>query len=71
LALPIFTAGTGATFDLSTTLPSGLARGGTFSVASSGAALPSGMSLSSGGILSVGSASASQVSGVIFAYQEP
>ena len=66
--VPPFNAGGNGIFDLSTTLPTGVARGGTFGVDPSGASLPSGMSLSSAGILSVGSASVSTVGGIIFTY---
>jgi hypothetical protein len=71
MGLPVFAVGTGATFDLSTTLPASVAKGGTFGVSSSGAALPSGMTLSPAGILSVGAAVAAQVAGVIFTYTPP
>ena len=64
-------AGTGATVNLATTLPSGVVQGGTFGISSSGASLPSGMSLSSAGILAVGSATVGDVVGVIFTYAEP
>jgi hypothetical protein len=60
-----------AAFDLAATLPAGVVRGGTFGVSTSGAALPSGMSLSASGILSVGSATAGPVVGVVFTYAEP
>jgi hypothetical protein len=69
--LPTFFAGSGASFDLTVTLPSGVAKGGTFSVATSGASLPPGMTLSPSGILLVGTAAAGQTSGVIFAYTPP
>jgi hypothetical protein len=71
VALPNFIAGRNTTFDLATTLPSGVARGGVFTVSSSGHALPSGMSLAPSGLLSVGSASSGQATGVIFSYQTP
>jgi hypothetical protein len=58
----------GGTFDLAATLPSGVAAGGTFSVDPSGSPLPAGMTLSPSGILTVGTAVAGQVSGVIFSY---
>jgi hypothetical protein len=66
-----FAVGSGAKMDLSATLPSGVAKGGTFGVSSSGAALPSGVTLSSAGILSIGNAGATDVVGVIFTYQQP
>jgi hypothetical protein len=57
--------------DLAATLPAGVARGGSFGVSSSGAALPAGMTLSSAGILAIGSATAGDVVGVVFTYQVP
>jgi len=58
--------------DLSSTLPAGTKQGGTFGVDSSGAALPSGVSLSSDGILSLDSAASVGVTqGVVFSYTEP
>src|SRR5437016_550028 len=71
LSIPSFVSGSGTAFDLATTLPSGVTRGGTFGVDSRGAALPSGMSLSPSGILSVGTAGASRAVGVLFIYSEP
>jgi outer membrane biosynthesis protein TonB len=68
---PSFTPGGITTFDLATTLPDGIAHGGTFSVDPQGEALPSGMSLAPSGILSAGSAKQSQTVGVIFRYAEP
>jgi hypothetical protein len=67
----VLLAGTGATFDLAGTLPSGVTRGGSFGVSPSGSALPGGMVLSAAGILSVGNAVVGQTSGVIFTYAEP
>jgi hypothetical protein len=66
-----FIQGSSATYDLAETLPSGVARGGQFEIDPTGAALPAGMTLSSAGVLSVGSASEMSVSGVIFSYTEP
>jgi len=66
-----FSAGSGATLDLAGTLPAGVARGGVFGISPGGAALPSGVTLSSAGILSVGNASAGAVVGVLFTYAEP
>ena len=58
--------------DLKTTLPSGVAAGGRFELDPAGAALPSGATLSSNGILSVRSTALQlAVSGIIFAYVEP
>jgi hypothetical protein len=63
-----FQVGSGATFDLAATLPSGVARGGVFGVSSSGAPLPNGMTLSAAGILATGSATVGEVVGVVFTY---
>lgn len=68
---PYFLADTGTTFDLSTTLPATVRRGGTFGVSPSGNPLPAGMSLSATGLLSVGSAKAGRTDGVIFTYEQP
>lgn len=58
--------------DLKTTLPTGVAAGGRFELDPAGAALPSGATLSSSGILSVRSTALQlAVSGIIFAYVEP
>jgi hypothetical protein len=66
------TTGTAATFDLASTLPSGVAHGGVFEVSASGSPLPNGMTLSPAGILAVGSAATGEVSsGVVFSYSEP
>jgi hypothetical protein len=46
----------------------GAPTGGTFSVDASGAALPSGMSLSTQGLLSLGDALVGDTDGVVFAY---
>jgi hypothetical protein len=71
VTLPTFISGSSSTFDLSTTLPSGIVRGGLFTVDSRGAPLPSGMTMTSRGILSVGSAGSTRAVGVIFSYAEP
>jgi hypothetical protein len=52
-------------------LPAEAAPGGTFSVASDGAALPAGMILGADGVLQIGSALAGTTEGVVFLYQEP
>ena len=65
------TVGSGASFDLATTLPAGVTRGGVFGVDSAGAPLPIGMRLSSSGVLAVGTATVGTVSGVLFTYEEP
>jgi len=67
----IFAVGSGATFDLAATLPNGVARGGTFGVAGSGAPLPAGMALSPAGILATGTATVGEVVGVVFTYSVP
>jgi hypothetical protein len=63
--------GSGATINLASTLPTGVVKGGTFGISSSGASLPTGMTLSPAGILAVGSATTGAVVGVIFTYAEP
>lgn len=67
----MFPAGSNALLDLTLTLPSGVARGGVFSIDSGGAALPPGMSLSSAGLLAVSGAAIVNVTGVIFRYALP
>jgi hypothetical protein len=66
-----FTVGSGATLDLSSTLPNGVVKGGVFAVSATGAALPAGMSLTPVGILAVGSATTGAVVEVVFTYVEP
>lgn len=67
----MFPAGTNFLLDLSITLPSGVTRGGLFAIEATGASLPSGMTLSSAGLLAVGGAAVVNVSGVIFNYTPP
>ncbi len=69
VVLPTFT-GT-STFDLSTTLPNGIVKGGAFGVSTSGPALPTGVTLSRAGVLAVASAAAGRTIGVVFTYTEP
>lgn len=58
-----------STFDLSTTLPFGVAKGGTYAVSSAGKPLPAGIALTAAGSLSIsGSAAFGTTDGVIFAY---
>ena len=66
-----FAAGSGATVDLSSTLPSGVSKGGIFGISTTGAPLPAGMTLSPAGILAQGTAAEGPVVGVIFTYAEP
>ena len=67
-----FVAGALATIDLNDTLPTGVARGGVFSVDGSGAKLPVGSALTSNGLLTVlASAAVGVTSGVVFAYAAP
>jgi hypothetical protein len=68
---PSFAVGSGAAFNLANTLPAGVARGGSFGVSPSGAQLPAGMTLTSAGILSVGTAAVGSVAGVVFTYATP
>jgi hypothetical protein len=70
-AVPTLIVGSGSTFDLARTLPSGVAQGGRFGVDPSGPPLPSGMNLQTNGLLSVGSATVGTVDGVLFTYDEP
>jgi hypothetical protein len=65
------TLSAGASFDLSTTLPPGVAPGGTFQVDASGAALPPGISLLPSGLLTVSSTAAGSTAGVVFRYTPP
>lgn len=57
--------------DLAKTLPRSVSKGGIFTVDPNGSPLPSGLSLSKEGILSVQFDKNIQVSGVVFAYEEP
>ena len=68
---PSFAVGSGATFNLATTLPASVARGGAFGISASGARLPAGMTLAPVGILSVGTATVGSVAGVVFTYSSP
>jgi hypothetical protein len=68
-SVPALLVGSGATFNLASTLPAGVSRGGRFGLDPSGAALPTGMSLTNAGILSVGTASIGTVNGVVFTYE--
>jgi len=68
---PSFAVGSGATFNLATTLPASVARGGAFGISPSGAGLPAGMTLAPVGILSVGTATVGSVAGVVFTYSSP
>lgn len=68
---PSFAVGSGATFNLATTLPASVARGGAFDISPSGARLPAGMTLAPVGILSVGTATVGSVAGVVFTYSSP
>jgi hypothetical protein len=67
----VLVVGSGATFDLGSTLPSSVGRGGVFGIDTAGTRLPAGMSLSTAGILAVGSATVGSVAGVIFTYDAP
>ena len=60
--------GAASTFNLASTLPSEITRGGVFAVDESGSTLPAGVSLSPTGILSASSQMTESVSGVIFSY---
>lgn len=68
----VFVAGKSGTVDLNTTLPAGVARGGTFSVDASGLPLPVGTTLSANGLLSIAAAATVGItSGIVFAYSAP
>ena len=67
VTIPMLNVGSG-TFDLSTTLPANVARDGIFGVDPAGASLPAGMTLSPAGVLSVGTATVSIATGVVFTY---
>jgi hypothetical protein len=66
-----FSPGGIVTMDLALTLPDSVVRGGIFAVASTGAGLPTGMTLSRQGILAIGTAAPGPVVGVVFSYTEP
>jgi hypothetical protein len=68
---PTFVEGTQVPFDLATTLPAGVARGGIFAIDPAGAPLPAGMSLTSRGLLYAGTARTGTTAGVVFRYTEP
>jgi hypothetical protein len=66
LALP-----PGTSFNLATTLPSGVASGGVFEVDPSGSPLPPGVTLSPSGLLFVSGTATGGTAGVIFRYTPP
>ena len=66
--VPEMEAGSGAAFDLATTLPPDVLRGGVFGLSLTSSPLPAGMSLSSAGVLSVGQAGVGRDSGIVFSY---
>ena len=68
----LFTAGeSNVSLDLSLTLPTGIRSGGTFCLAATSSSLPSGMSLSAQGILTLANPIAGITSNIIFDYAEP
>lgn len=68
----VFTAGSGnVRVDLTQTLPSGVIRGGTFSLSPTSRPLPAGVTLSAQGILTAVSPVAGITSDIVFAYTEP
>ena len=69
--VPALIVGSSGSFDLNTTLPLSIKRGGTYGIDSGGPRLPVGMSLTSAGILAVGTAAIGTVTGVIFTYDAP
>lgn len=67
-----FVAGVPSTIDLNNTLPAGVATGGTFAVAGSGAPLPASINLAANGVLTMSAtAVVGGTSGVVFTYSEP
>lgn len=68
---PTFVEGSQVPFDLASTLPAGILRGGVFSIDPAGAPLPAGMSLTSRGLLYAGTARVGTTTGVVFRYSEP
>jgi chitodextrinase len=68
---PVLVAGSASTYDLAPTLPQGVVRGGVFSIDPSGAPLPSGVTLTSAGVLSATATASGSFSGVVFSYREP
>lgn len=67
-----FVAGATGVVDLNNTLPTGVSRGGTFSVDSTGAPLPVGTTLSADGKLTIASvATVGMTAGIVFAYTTP
>jgi hypothetical protein len=68
---PTFVQGSTVPFDLATTLPTGVARGGVFTIDSTGASLPTGVTMTSNGLLYAGTASVGTTTGVVFRYSEP
>ncbi len=67
----VFVEGSGTSLSLGATLPAGVKAGGTFALDPGSAPLPSGMTLTPDGTLSLGAATAGSVGGVIFLYAEP
>jgi len=66
-----FSSGSTVALDLSITLPTGVRRGGIFSLAAGSVALPQGVTLSSAGMLSLANPSPGITNGIVFAYAEP
>jgi hypothetical protein len=60
--------GAASTYDLASTLPDEIARGGVFAVDPSGSSLPTGVTLNAAGILSAVPQVTETISGVIFSY---
>lgn len=68
---PSFVQGSSVPFDLATTLPPGVARGGVFTIDPTGAGLPTGVTMTSSGLLYAGTANVGTTTGVVFRYSEP
>jgi hypothetical protein len=67
----VLLAGSADSIDLSLTLPSHIRRGGVFALDQRSEPLPTGMTLASNGMLSVGTAVAGVSLSIVFAYDEP
>jgi hypothetical protein len=67
----LFLAGSTGTFDLATTLPAEIRRGGSFSLAPGSSKLPPHVTLSAKGILAATAPVLGTTLNIIFAYAEP
>jgi hypothetical protein len=67
----LFLAGSTGSFDLASTLPAGVARGGTFALAPGSSPLPAQIRLSPSGVLSATAPVLGTTSNIVFTYAEP